>query len=188
MNPLKRAREARGLSQRRLAAQARLSYKSIQLLESGHHDPQLSTIAAVAEALGYPPASIARRFDDLFQSPPDSVRCMSERIVIDGENSWKLWLFNFVDAFRCTRDAQYIAAPPVDATPPHIRALLTSTVDALCDETGLPLPWWSAGIAPLADPWFVAGIESLKAIAIVEAPIHFRKRNIFVLNNFLERA
>lgn len=188
MKLLKIAREARGLSQRRLAALAHLSYKSIQLLESGRHDPQLSTIEAVAESLGYPPPSIAHRLDDLFQSPPDSVRCISERIITDGADSWKLWLFNFVDAFRRTRDAQYIAAPPIDDTPLRIRALLASTVDALCDEANLVAPWWSAGIVPLSNPWFVAGMESLKAIALVESPVHFRKRNIFVLGNFLERA
>ena len=45
-----------------------------------------------------------------------------------------------------------------------------------------------AGVGALATPWFVAGVENLKALALVESPTHFRKRNIFVLGNFLSRA
>jgi hypothetical protein len=40
----------------------------------------------------------------------------------------------------------------------------------------------------LPDPWFVAGIENLKASALVESPVQFRRNNIFVLGNFLSRA
>jgi hypothetical protein len=43
-------------------------------------------------------------------------------------------------------------------------------------------------VEALDSPWFVAGIENLKASALVESPVRFRKRNIFVLANFLERA
>ncbi|NCO37375.1 MAG: hypothetical protein COZ06_23865 [Armatimonadetes bacterium CG_4_10_14_3_um_filter_66_18] len=43
-------------------------------------------------------------------------------------------------------------------------------------------------LPPLPEPWFVSGIENLKATALVESPTHFRKRRIFVLGNFLERA
>jgi hypothetical protein len=38
------------------------------------------------------------------------------------------------------------------------------------------------------DPWFVSGMESLKAIALVESPLPFRLRKIFVLENFLSRV
>jgi hypothetical protein len=31
-------------------------------------------------------------------------------------------------------------------------------------------------------------VENLKASALVESPVHYRKRKIFVLANFLERA
>lgn len=40
----------------------------------------------------------------------------------------------------------------------------------------------------LKDPWFVTGIENLKAIAIVESPVFFRRRKIFTLQNFPGRA
>lgn len=40
----------------------------------------------------------------------------------------------------------------------------------------------------LPEPWFVAGVENLKATALVESPLPFRRNNIFVLGNFLSRA
>jgi hypothetical protein len=40
----------------------------------------------------------------------------------------------------------------------------------------------------LPRPWFVAGVENLKATALVESPLPFRRNNVFVLGNFLSRA
>lgn len=41
---------------------------------------------------------------------------------------------------------------------------------------------------PIQPPWFVAGMENLKAIALAESPLRFRLRKIFVLENFLSRV
>ena len=49
-------------------------------------------------------------------------------------------------------------------------------------------PQWTAAVGCLDRPWFVSGFESLKASALVESPVPFRSRNVFVLANFLERA
>ena len=40
----------------------------------------------------------------------------------------------------------------------------------------------------LDKPWFVSGFENLKSTALIESPLNFRKRNIFVLGNFLTRV
>jgi hypothetical protein len=68
------------------------------------------------------------------------------------------------------------------------RALLNSTACALAAERGDAPPWWAMRPLLLAEPWFVAGVENLKASALVESPIQFRRNNIFVLGNFLSRA
>jgi hypothetical protein len=68
------------------------------------------------------------------------------------------------------------------------RALLNATACALAAELGAPPPWWAMRPLALAEPWFVAGIENLKASALMESPIQFRRNNIFVLGNFLSRA
>jgi hypothetical protein len=40
----------------------------------------------------------------------------------------------------------------------------------------------------LSEPWFVSGMENLKASALLESPLPFRRNNVFVLGNFLSRA
>lgn len=175
------------ISQRRLASLAGISYKSLQLIEAGGHDARLSTLESIARSMGYPPNIIARELATLFTQPVASIAMTAARICKEGKDSWRIHLFNFVDAFRCERDEAYIASPPPDDTPPKVAALVASTVESLCAEMELAAPWWCDGIPPLAEPWFVADVENLKASALVESPAHFRKRNIFVLANFLER-
>lgn len=187
MKSISAAREKTNLSQRRLAHLARLSFRTIQLLESGKHDPKLSSLEGVAKALGYPAGEISKEVERIFRTPPDSIHMISERMVKEGVGSWKIWLFNFVDAFRREKSFQYIEAPPVAGLPPKLQALSASVVETLCDELSMEIPSWCVGIASLPSPWFVAGVENLKAMALLESPVHFRKRNIFVLSNFLER-
>jgi hypothetical protein len=67
-------------------------------------------------------------------------------------------------------------------------ALLASTAEALCDEMGVEPPAWLDEIPECEQPYFVGGFESLKAISIVESPLRFRLRKIFVLENFLSRV
>jgi hypothetical protein len=67
-------------------------------------------------------------------------------------------------------------------------ALVAATVESLCDELGLDTPEWLEQIPESKEPWFVSGIERLKAIAIVQSPLRFRMRKIFVLENFLSRV
>ncbi len=187
MDSLKKRRTQQGISQRNLAKRAKISYKSLQLIESEQHNPTVTTLEEIARALGYPADSLTRRIHSLFDEPIDSIRIASVIIVDRGENVWKTALFNCVDGFRRNPDPAVIQTPPHPDTTGRIKALLASTVEALCDKQEIPVPWWCSAIPALKDPWFVAGIENLKPMALVESPVSFRKRNIFVLSNFLER-
>jgi transcriptional regulator with XRE-family HTH domain len=188
MKALKQVRDRRGLSQRRLARQAGVSFRTLQMIEAGQTDARLSSLMKIASALGTPGSVVQAELDRLLAENQDSVVAISRRIIAEGEASWKLWLFEFVDTFRrCPRE-DLVTAPPDRDTRDRIRSLLASTVETLCAERGLPPPWWCGGVGVLAMPWFVAGVENLKALALLESPAHFRKRNIFVLANFLSRA
>lgn len=180
-------RNKMGISQRTMAGLARLSFRTIQLLESGVHDPKISTLKNIARAIGYPPDIIEHHLDAIFKQPTDSIFIISERILEEGEDSWKIWLFNFVDAFRQNKELSYVNTPPTQGLSLRIDALLSSTVETLCEELAIAIPAWCSSVPMIANPWFVSGIENLKAASIVESPIHFRKRNIFVLENFLSR-
>jgi len=118
----------------------------------------------------------------------DSLFMASVRIMEDGSKSWPLHLFDFVDSFRRRGDVKLVTSPLPSGVEQRIQCLLTSTMETVCAEKGLLVPAWSRGVPALQEPWFVSGIESLKAMALVQSPIHFRQRNIFVLSNFLERA
>lgn len=177
-----------GLSQRQLAAQARLSFRTIQLLESGDHDAKLSTLSAVAKALGYGAGIVQNRVESIFEHPADSIAMISDRLLLEGEKFWPYLLFEFVDAFRRHKDSKYVECAPVHGLSPKIAALMASTVEALCVELHVPIPLWCAAVPALQAPWFVSGVENLKATALVESPVWFRRRNIFVFENFLNRG
>jgi transcriptional regulator with XRE-family HTH domain len=51
---LKRLRKAAGITQEQLARKAGLSLGYVQRLEAGRHDPPVSTLRALAKALGVP--------------------------------------------------------------------------------------------------------------------------------------
>lgn len=187
MNLLQKKRKEIGLSQRKMAKISGVSFRTVQLIESGAHDAKISTLQKIMVSLGYPSAMVERSISAIFSQPVDSIAMASERILTEGEASWKLWLFNFVDAFRKHKDVSYILIPPIQDISKRIRALMSSTVEALCEEMDIDIPRWCGAVEPLNEPWFVSGSENLKASALIESPVHFRKRNIFVLANFLSR-
>lgn len=100
---------------------------------------------------------------------------------------WKIHLMNFVDDFRYHKDLRAISEP-FEIGASKMDALLASTAEALCDELRQEPPAWLASVPACQEPYFVSGFENLKAISIVESPLRFRIRKIFVLENFLSRA
>lgn len=188
MEVLSTIRKERGLSQRALAEKAQLSFRGLQKMEVAGHNWRLESMEQVCGALGLPTAGITKTVEDFLNVPVDSLADISMRMRIDGFASWKLHLFNFVDAFRSRYETPLISMPPHPDTDKNLAALCASTTEALCMEASLSTPSWCAGISSLQSPWFVSGIENLKAMALVESPTVYRQRNIFVLENFLERA
>ncbi len=68
------------------------------------------------------------------------------------------------------------------------RALINATARALARELSMEEPWWATHPQYLSEPYFVSGVENLKATALVESPLPFRQNNVFVLDNFLKRV
>lgn len=74
-------------------------------------------------------------------------------------------------------------------THPDCNAYLAAVAETLCREAFLNPPGWSdASACFLHRPWFAGGFESLKALLLVESPVAFRRRNLFVSANALSRA
>ncbi len=94
---------------------------------------------------------------------------------------------DFVDDFRRRREPRAIAEPFAFSNR-QTDALLASTAEALCDELGISPPAWLAQVPECEQPYFVGATENLKSFCIVESPLRFRLRKIFVLENFLSRV
>ncbi|OGV39526.1 MAG: hypothetical protein A2X48_12885 [Lentisphaerae bacterium GWF2_49_21] len=107
---------------------------------------------------------------------------------ISRDGNWKLWLFQFMDDFRRNPCPEMIVTEPVPDTPADLKCLFAATVYYLCKEKGIDIPEWVFSTKPLKEPWFVSGLESMKTFAIVESPLFFKKLNVFVTGNFMERA
>lgn len=114
------------------------------------------------------------------------LREVREQINADPKH-WRIYLMNFVDDFRHHKDTNAVAEPFTLANDEK-DALLASTAEALCDEMGIATPEWLATVPACREPYFVSGFQNLKAISIVESPLRFRIRKIFVLENFLSRV
>ena len=111
----------------------------------------------------------------------------TKRKIEQDPKHWSLYVMEFVDDFRRSGDLRMLEEP-FQSSNERFDALLASTAETLCDEKQLPSPKWLSDIPATRHPWFVAGVESLKAIALAESPLRFRLRKVFVLENFLARA
>lgn len=109
-----------------------------------------------------------------------------QRIEAEPSN-WVVALMDFVDDFRYYKNISAIAQP-LELNDERFDALLAATAHYLCNELKIETPTWIWTVPPCKDPWFVSGMESLRAIALVESPLPFRLRKIFVLENFLHRV
>ncbi len=109
--------------------------------------------------------------------------------MLKNKKHWLIPFFNFVDDFRYSRgDAALFFPETLRLSHPRYDALLASTVEALCAEMRRKAPDWVWDVPGLKAPWFVADMENLKAMALAESPVFFRRRKIFVLGNFLTRV
>jgi hypothetical protein len=100
---------------------------------------------------------------------------------------WKIPLMDFVDDFRYYKDEQAIAKP-FELSDEDKDAVFAGVIETLCDELGIQIPSWLTDVPPCGRPLFLSGMESLKAIAIVQSPVRFRIRKVFVMENFLSRV
>lgn len=177
-------RKKLGMSERILAENAGVSRGTIRSVLSSEGNVTVQNIEKVSKALGRRPLFTLVSAGEI--SSDDCIAVVS--LLMTQDENWTIHLFNFVDAFRRLKDPRLVELPPVRRTPLKYRALLASTVAQLCLEMGIIAPEWAERSIFLPEPWFISGVERLRAMALLESPIFFRRNNIFVLENFLSRA
>ena len=96
--------------------------------------------------------------------------------------------FDAVDQVRKTRNFTPLKKLLAKSRRTREKAVINATARFLSNELKLAPPWWAHHNLFLQRPYFVSGIENLKAIALLESDVEFRKNNIFVLGNFLNRT
>ena len=103
-------------------------------------------------------------------------------------------LGNLLDDFRChcttpEEKLALVADLPELTGEPETDAYLAAMVETLCREAAIAPPAWTEGPSTfMSKPWFASGLQSLKAILLAEAPVAFRRRNLFVSANALHRV
>ena len=99
---------------------------------------------------------------------------------------------NFVDEFRRASHGQklkMVEKPSLHFKKRIQNSYFAACVEYLCLESHIPMPGWiNKKQYFLKEPFFAGGLESLKAFLLVESPLSFRRRNIFVSENALKRV
>ena len=115
------------------------------------------------------------------------INIMDVRQAVDHDPiHWKTFLYSFVDDFRCFKSFEQISEyiPSGD----KYDKFIASTIEYLCDELGIDHPEWTYTIGRLDAPWFCSGLPSMVAWELVESPVQFRRRDIFVSKDVMSRV
>ena len=103
-------------------------------------------------------------------------------------------LADFLDAFYRAPDAAMLADAP-DLLAGKVErgaawdAFLGATAESLARRHGWPVPAWSTRPERgLHEPFFPIQSAAFRATLLLESPVEFRSRNLFVTANALSRA
>ena len=113
--------------------------------------------------------------------------------TLDGD-SFGRSLANFLDGFYLEPNTAAISQSPLflarKIPDGDVKdAYLAATAEELARRFKLPSPAWIFDEdRKLHRPWFASSLHALRGILVVESPVGFRSRNLFVSENALSRA
>ncbi len=116
------------------------------------------------------------------------------RLAANGD-SFDRCLANFLDGFYAAPDVAALSSEPKPLAPKlgelgRVQdAYLAAVAEQLACANKFLIPTWvAADIRKLHHPWFASPLAALRAVLLLESPVAFRARNLFVSENALARA
>ena len=116
------------------------------------------------------------------------------RLALGGD-SFDRCLANFLDEFYFAPnesglvEAPALLAPALGDAGRVQDAYLAATAEELARAHGITCPAWTAAESRrLHQPWFASPLAALRTVLIIESPVGFRSRNLFVSGNALSRV
>ncbi len=120
----------------------------------------------------------------------NTIKKTSEKIIKEKDKR-SFYISEFLeDFYNASISDRYkmLEEEPFNIEPIEISAYLAAMAEKLSIDNKLPVPEWTRKQKYiLKEPYFYGG-EKLKAILIIESPIAFKRRNLFVSSNALVRV
>lgn len=112
----------------------------------------------------------------------------------EGDFSWSsFWLMfgTFLDRFYNKKDINMLTDEPVwGDIPKEIQSFVSSSVDYLSHNINVETPKWAMNKKyELEEPFFPSKLKGeIRTVMLIESPIEYKVRNIYVLGNILTRC
>ena len=97
-------------------------------------------------------------------------------------------LNDFLTALLSGDFADAVADADVQCLDPFIANYLAALVEQAAARHSVVPPSWTRTIAPLDEPYFAGGLRSLRPLLLREAPVPFKRRNLFVDSSLGDRV
>jgi len=115
-------------------------------------------------------------------------KCLAEH----DEATGRRLAFRFIEQFDRADQAdrgRMVETAPLPTGDSRYDALLAAEVEYCCVRHGMPSPGWVNDPSRFVEEWwFVSGIKSLHANAVVHSPISFKRRGVFITEDSLTYA
>jgi hypothetical protein len=128
----------------------------------------------------------------------NAAQCAAQALQVDParrSSAFRCVLQLLDDYQRATRQGGTSAGAALFQDPPPatgdagVDAALAGLAEHLARRDGWRPPPWAFDERRYAEPWwFVSGVRAWEAIAMVESPLAFRKRGVFLTASALERV
>jgi hypothetical protein len=89
-------------------------------------------------------------------------------------------LSSLLAAFTAGELRDAVASPPPAALEPFVINYVAAMVESRCAVFGLAIPAWVRAVPTLAAPYFGSALTSVRLHLLINSPVPFRRRNIFV--------